>query len=34
VIFDRRAGAPPLAERMAEAEQLSPGGRRIRVIRL
>jgi hypothetical protein len=38
VICDRREGSPPLAERlaerMAEAEQLSPGGRRIRVIRL
>jgi len=34
VIFDRRAGCPPLTERLAEDEQPSPGGRRIRVIRL
>ena len=34
VIFDRRAGCPPLTERLAEDEQQSPGGRRIRVIRL
>ncbi|MBK5941732.1 AAA-like domain-containing protein [Halochromatium roseum] len=34
VIFDRRAAAPPLAERLAEEAHLSPGGRRIRVIRL
>jgi hypothetical protein len=34
VIFDRRAGCPPLAERMADGEQPSPGGRSIRVLRL
>jgi hypothetical protein len=34
VIFDRRAGIPPLAERLAEEERPSPGGRRIRVVRL
>ena len=34
VIFDRRDGQPPLAERLARSEQRSPGGRRIRVLRL
>ncbi|MFP4495036.1 MAG: ATP-binding protein, partial [Halochromatium sp.] len=34
VIFDRRAGQPPLAERIAEHEQRSPAGRRIRLLRL
>jgi hypothetical protein len=34
VIFDRREGIPPLTERLAEQEQPSPGGRRIRVVRL
>ncbi len=34
VIFDRRSGQPPLAERIAEREQTSPGGRRIRLLRL
>jgi hypothetical protein len=38
VIFDRRAERPPLAERLAEAgaeaAHTSPGGRRVRVIRL
>jgi hypothetical protein len=33
VIFDRRAGQPPIAERTASAEQLSPQGRRIQVVR-
>ncbi len=34
VIFDRRAGQPPLAERLSESEQTSPGGRRMRLLRL
>ncbi|WP_295881882.1 hypothetical protein [uncultured Thiohalocapsa sp.] len=34
VIFDRRMGIPPLAERLSEEEQVSPGGRRTRVVRL
>ncbi len=34
VIFDRRSGQRPLAERIAEREQHSPGGRRIRLLRL
>jgi hypothetical protein len=34
VIFDRRDGIPPLTERLSEQEQPSPGGRRIRVLRL
>jgi hypothetical protein len=34
VIFDRRPGRPPLDARLAEEEQASPAGRRIRVIRL
>ena len=33
VIFDRRSHQPPLAERTATAEQTSPRGRRITVIR-
>ena len=33
VLFDRRAGQPPLAERTASTEQLSPQGRRIQVVR-
>ena len=33
VIFDRRAGQPPLAERTTSAEQVSPQGRRIQVVR-
>ena len=34
VVFDRRAGIPPLAERLAETSETSPGGRAIRVLRL
>jgi hypothetical protein len=34
VIFDRRTDQPPLAERLSESEQTSPGGRRIRLLRL
>ena len=33
VIFDRRGGQPPIAERTACAEALSPRGRSIQVIR-
>ena len=33
VIFDRRSNQPPIAERAASAEQVSPQGRRIQVIR-
>jgi hypothetical protein len=33
VIFDRRADQPPIAERTACAEEMSPGGRRIQVVR-
>ncbi|MDQ5909468.1 MAG: hypothetical protein QG599_1563 [Pseudomonadota bacterium] len=33
VIFDRRTGQPPLSERTASAEQLSPQRRRIQVVR-
>nr|WP_093187817.1 ATP-binding protein [Thiocapsa sp. KS1] len=33
VIFDRRADQPPIAERTACAEEISPGGRRIQVVR-
>jgi hypothetical protein len=33
VIFDRRLGQPPIAERTTSAEQLSPQGRRIQVVR-
>ncbi|MBK5939326.1 AAA-like domain-containing protein [Halochromatium roseum] len=34
VIFDRRSGRLPLAERLSDSEQRSPGGRRIRLLRL
>ena len=34
VIFDRRSGQLPLAERLSESEQTSPGARRIRRLRL
>ena len=34
VIFDRRAGQLPLAERLSDSGQTSPGGRRIRLLRL
>ena len=34
VIFDRRSGQPPLAERLCDSEQASPGGRRVRLLRL
>nr|WP_322827477.1 AAA-like domain-containing protein [Lamprobacter modestohalophilus] len=34
VIFDRRSGQLPLAERLSDSEQRSPGGRRIRLLRL
>jgi len=34
VIFDRRSGQLPLAERILDSEQTSPGGRRIRLLRL
>jgi hypothetical protein len=33
VIFDRRTGQPPIAERTASSEQVSPQGRRIQVVR-
>jgi len=33
VIFDRRAGQPPIAERTRCEDGTSPAGRRIRVIR-
>ena len=33
IIFDRRAGQPPIAERTVSAEQTSPQGRRIQVVR-
>ena len=33
VIFDRRSGQAPIAERTASAEQTSPQGRRIQVVR-
>ncbi|MFL0605788.1 PDDEXK family nuclease, partial [Cylindrospermopsis raciborskii] len=33
VIFDRRAGLPPMGERMSTEEAISPGGRTITVIR-
>jgi hypothetical protein len=33
VIFDRRAGQPPIRERTASGEQASPQGRRITVVR-
>ncbi|MBK1619601.1 hypothetical protein CKO42_14360 [Lamprobacter modestohalophilus] len=34
VIFDRRSGQLPLAERLADSEQRSPGERQIRLLRL
>jgi hypothetical protein len=33
VIFDRRAGQPPIRERTASSEIQSPQGRRITVVR-
>jgi len=33
ILFDRRTGQPPLAERTTRHEQLSPQGRRIQVVR-
>jgi hypothetical protein len=33
VIFDRRSGQPPIAERVACEERISPQGRRIQVVR-
>ncbi|WP_240905612.1 hypothetical protein [Thiorhodococcus mannitoliphagus] len=33
VIFDRRPDLAPLAERLASGEAMSPGGRRVRVVR-
>ncbi|MDG4594247.1 MAG: AAA-like domain-containing protein [Candidatus Contendobacter sp.] len=33
ILFDRRAGQPPIAERTTHSEQLSPRGRRIQVVR-
>jgi hypothetical protein len=33
IIFDRRVGQPPIRERTSSAEAVSPGGRRIRVVR-
>ena len=33
VIFDRRSGQPPIAERTASTDQVSPQGRRIQVVR-
>jgi hypothetical protein len=34
VVFDRRTDQPPLTERLSESEQISPDGRRIRLLRL
>ncbi|MBK1619600.1 hypothetical protein U5801_15415 [Lamprobacter modestohalophilus] len=34
VIFDRNSGQLPLAERLSDSEQRSPGGRQIRLLRL
>ncbi len=34
VIFDRRSGQPPLAERLQSSAQVSPGGRRVQLLRL
>jgi hypothetical protein len=34
IIFDRRTDIPPLAERLTETTETSPGGRLIRVLRL
>ena len=34
IIFDRRTDIPPLAERLTEEDATSPGGRRVRVLRL
>jgi hypothetical protein len=34
VIFDRRSDIPPLTERLTETTEISPGGRRIRLLRL
>ena len=33
ILFDRRTGQPPIAERTASTEQVSPQGRRIQVVR-
>ena len=33
ILFDRRTGQPPIAERTARSEQTSPQGRRIQVVR-
>jgi hypothetical protein len=33
VIFDRRAGLPPMGERISTEQAISPGGRTITVIR-
>jgi hypothetical protein len=33
ILFDRRSGQPPIAERTTHTEQLSPQGRRIQVVR-
>jgi hypothetical protein len=33
-IFDRRSGQLPLAKRLSDSEQINPGGRRIRLLRL
>lgn len=33
VIFDRRSGQPPIADRTTTAETNSPGGRRIQLVR-
>lgn len=34
ILFDRREGIPPVAERLAETTETSPAGRRVRVLRL
>ncbi|MBK1716826.1 AAA family ATPase [Thiocystis violacea] len=34
IVFDRRTGQPPIGERLARAEALSPQGRRIQVVRV
>ena len=33
ILFDRRTGQPPIAERTTRHEQTSPQGRRIQVVR-
>ena len=33
VIFDQRAGLPPIEDRTSAAEAVTPGGRRVTVVR-